>query len=186
MPFSIAPGEIPGLFIIEPRVFSDERGFFMESYKASDFSAAGIPDVFVQDNQSCSSKGVLRGLHFQSAPHTQSKLVRVIKGSVWDVAVDLRKDSPTFGKWTAVILSEKNRRMFYMPAGFAHGFLSLEDNTEFLYKCGAEYDAGSDGGIRYDDPDINIKWPDIGMQPLVSDKDKKLPRLSEIKNTVCI
>ena len=152
--------------------------FFFESHKQSDFVESGIPGPFVQDNHSRSSKGVLRGLHFQHAPHTQGKLVRVTRGRLWDVAVDIRKGSPTFGKWQAVELTEENRLMFYIAPGFAHGFVALEDGTELQYKCTAEYNAGADAGIRWDDPDIGIDWPIKDV--LVSEKDAVLPYLKDL------
>lgn len=181
MPFTFTKVPIEGLVIIEPRAFPDERGFFMESYKQSDFEKAGILGPFVQDNHSRSKRGVLRGLHFQRPPNAQGKLVRVSRGCAWDVAVDLRKGSPTFGKYFALELSESNRLMFWIPAGFAHGFLALEDDTELQYKCTAEYNAASDGGLRWNDPDIAIAWPDIGIPPLVSAKDAALPILREVR-----
>ena len=176
MPFKFINTQIDSLLIIEPRVFADERGFFMETYKQSDFKAEGINETFTQDNHSRSSKGVLRGLHFQSEPHAQGKLVRVIKGAVWDVAVDLRESSPTYKQWYGIGITEENHKMFYIPPGFAHGFLTLTDNTHFLYKCTAEYAQQSDGGIRWDDPEIGIKWPlEPGQIPDVSKKDAELP-----------
>lgn len=181
MPFTFTKAPIEGLVIIEPRAFPDERGFFMESYKQSDFEKAGILGPFVQDNHSRSKRGVLRGLHFQRPPYAQGKLVRVSRGRAWDVAVDLREGSPTFGKYFALELSESNRLMFWIPAGFAHGFLALEDDTELQYKCTAEYNAASDGGLRWNDPDIAIAWPDIGIPPLVSAKDAALPSLREVR-----
>ncbi len=181
MPFTFTHGPIEGLIIINPSVFADERGFFMESYKASDFIAAGISEPFVQDNHSRSSKGTLRGLHFQHSPHAQGKLVRVTRGAVWDVAVDLRPGSANFGKWFGIELSEANKTMFWIPPGFAHGFVAMEDNTELQYKCTAEYHAPSDGGIRWDDPDIGIPWPDLGIAYIISEKDRKLPLLKDIQ-----
>jgi len=181
MPFTFMKAPIEGLVIIEPRAFPDERGYFMESYKQSDFEKAGILGPFVQDNHSRSRRGVLRGLHFQRPPYAQGKLVRVSRGRAWDVAVDLRGGSPTFGKYFALELSEFNRLMFWIPAGFAHGFLALEDDTELQYKCTAEYNAASDGGLRWNDPDIAIAWPDIGIPYLVSAKDAALPTLREVR-----
>jgi len=175
MPANFSPGPLSGLVIIQPRVFPDDRGFFFESFKASEYDAAGVPSSFVQDNHSKSSKGVLRGLHLQCEPHAQGKLVRVVKGAVWDVAVDLRPGSPTLGKWFGLELSEANRTMFYIPPGFAHGFVTLEDDTEFLYKCTAEYHKASEGGIRWDDPKLAIAWPKLDVAPLVSEKDAILP-----------
>jgi len=179
MPFTFSECDIPGLVVIEPRVFPDSRGFFMESFKESDFLKAGIDIRFVQDNHSVSSKNVVRGLHFQKPPAAQAKLVRVVRGVVWDVAVDLRTGSPTFGRWFGIELSETNRRMFYIPAGFGHGFIALVDDTHLLYKCSAEYSPADDGGVRWDDPDIGIKWP--VENPLVSEKDALLPRLSAVR-----
>lgn len=174
---------IPDLVLIEPTVFGDERGFFMETYHKQEFFENGLTMEFVQDNHSKSKKGVLRGLHFQTQ-HTQGKLVRVIRGSVWDVAVDLRKNSPTFGCWEGVLLSAENKKMFYVPEGFAHGFLTLEDETEFVYKCTDYYHPEYEAGIRYDDPEIGIAWPlaEYGIRPeglLLSEKDSKLPTLRE-------
>lgn len=180
MPFIFSTCSIPDLLLIQPKLFFDERGFFMESYKYIDFAKNGITDTFVQDNHSRSKRGTLRGLHFQKAPHAQGKLVRVTRGAVWDVAVDLRPDSSTYGKWYAVELSEENSLMFWIPVGFAHGFVALEDDTEIQYKCTAEYYAQSDAGIRWDDPDLAIAWPDIGIPYTISEKDKKLPLLMEI------
>ena len=180
MPFTFTKAPIEGLVIIEPRAFPDERGFFMESYKQSDFEKAGIFGPFVKDNLSRAKKDVLRGLHFQRAPYAQGKLVRVSRGRAWDVAVDLRAGSPSFGKYYALELSEENRRLFWIPEGFAHGFLALEEDTELQYKCTAEYHAASDGGVRWDDPDLAIAWPDIGMAPIVSAKDAALPLLREL------
>lgn len=175
MPFTVTPTPLPGLLLIEPRVFPDERGFFMETYRDSDLAAAGIHGPFLQDNHSCSSRSTLRGLHFQRPPHAQGKLVRVTAGRVWDVAVDLRPGSPTFGRWQSVELSADNHRIFWIPAGFAHGFLALEDGSELLYKCTEEYNAASEGGIRWDDPDLAISWPLERL--LVSPKDAQLPFL---------
>ena len=178
MPFTFTPGPIEGLVIIEPRVYADDRGFFMESFKASDFAAAGIPGPFVQDNHSRSRRGTLRGLHFQREPYAQGKLVRVTRGAVWDVAVDLRPGSPSFAKWYGLELSERNHLMFWIPAGFAHGFVALEDDSELQYKCTAEYHAPSDGGIRWNDPDLAITWPIKDV--LISPKDATLPYLKDI------
>ena len=150
--------DIPGVVIIEPRVFEDSRGYFFESYSQRDFDQMVRPVRFVQDNESKSSYGVLRGLHFQKN-HTQGKLVRVTKGEVYDVAVDCRPHSATFGKWVGVTLSEENKKMFYIPEGFAHGFLVLSDVAEFCYKCTDVYDPTSEGGIPYDDPTVNVQWP---------------------------
>ena len=174
MPFSFSPCPIPGLIEIQPKVFGDTRGMFFESYSLRDFEAAGIPAHFVQDNQSSSIKGVLRGLHFQIT-HPQGKLVRTIKGEVFDVAVDLRENSPTFGKWYGVTLSGEKQNQFYIPEGFAHGFLVLSDTAVFAYKCTDFYYPQDEGGLIWNDPDIGIQWPDLGMEYILSDKDKKLP-----------
>lgn len=163
---------IQGPLIIEPRVFGDDRGFFLESWNERVFRAAGLDMHFVQDNHSRSARGVLRGLHFQS-PNAQGKLVRVVNGRAWDVAIDIRKDSPTFGEWASVELSAANKRMFWIPPGFAHGFLSLEDDTDFLYKCTALYDPASEHTLLWDDPDLAIDWPLEGMEPVVSAKDRE-------------
>ncbi len=170
--------DIEGPLIIDPRVFSDERGFFVETYNADRYEEAGIPAAFVQDNLSVSRKGVLRGLHFQSPPYAQGKLVQVLRGRVFDVAVDIREGSPTFGKYVSVELSAENHRQFWIPAGFAHGFLSLEDDTMFQYKCTNVYAPDHDGGIRYDDPAIGIAWPEGSF--VVSEKDKAQPLLEAI------
>lgn len=177
MPFSFIKCEIDGPVIIEPKAFGDDRGFFLESYKKSDFINNGINIEFVQDNHSLSSKGVLRGLHYQKPPFAQAKLVRVIKGAAWDVAVDLRKNSPTFKKWISIELSENNKKMFFIPEGFAHGFAALTDEVHLLYKCSNEYSPAYDAGIRWDDSDLAVKWP--VDNPLLSDKDLLLPYLKD-------
>ncbi len=165
--------EIEGLKIITPTVFGDARGYFCETYHYEDYKAAGIPDVFVQDNQSASKGGVLRGLHFQ-IEHPQAKLVRVIRGEVFDVAVDMRKGSPTYGKWHGVLLSEENKKQFFVPKNFAHGFLVLSDYAEFCYKCTEFYHPGDEGGIMYNDPVIGVKWPiPEGMELILSERDTK-------------
>lgn len=166
--------------LIVPDVFGDSRGYFMETYNHKVFHEAGITTTFCQDNESCSCKGVLRGLHYQESPYSQGKLVRVVRGSVWDVAVDIRISSPTFGKYVAETLSADNKHQLYIPRGFAHGFLVLEDETTFCYKCDNYYEPQSDRGIRFDDLMINIRWPDIGVVPILSEKDRKHPLLSEI------
>lgn len=160
---------LQGLFIIKPRVFPDDRGYFFESYHREKLKEAGIDTVFVQDNQSCSKKGVIRGLHFQKPPYAQAKLVRVLRGSALDVAVDLRKGSPTYGKSHSVILTGENHLQFYLPVGFAHGFSSLEENTLVAYKCSNFYHKESEGTIRYDDPDLHIDWQ--VKDPVVNQKD---------------
>ncbi len=171
---------IEDLVIIEPTVFGDARGYFMETYNHQVFEEAGLKMNFVQDNESCSSKGVLRGLHFQTQ-QPQGKLVRVTEGVVWDVAVDLRKQSETFGLWVGITLSAENKKMFYVPEGFAHGFIVLSDRATFNYKCTNFYAPDYDGGICYDDPDIGIQWPTENIDRiLLSDKDQQLPFLKEI------
>jgi dTDP-4-dehydrorhamnose 3,5-epimerase len=162
--------EINDLLIIKPKVFEDERGYFFESYNQNIFSNLGININFVQDNQSLSDKNVLRGLHFQNPPFAQAKLVRVIKGSVLDIAVDIRKNSPTYGKHVSIELTERNKTMFYIPEGFAHGFLTLEDNTIFSYKCSNFYNKESEGCILWNDPELKINWN--VNNPIISDKDK--------------
>lgn len=162
---------IPGPLIIEPRVFGDDRGFFFESWNAASFAAAGLDLTFVQDNHSRSQKGVLRGMHFQN-PAPQGKLVRVVSGAVYDVAVDLRRSSPHFGQWIGVELSAANKRMFWVPEGFAHGFLTLEDNTDFLYKCTAPYLPANEHALAWDDPQVGVEWPLDGITPLLSAKDQ--------------
>lgn len=163
--------DLAGLLLIEPKVFEDSRGYFLESYNSETFKNSGIDTLFVQDNQSFSSKGTLRGLHFQTAPYAQVKLVRAITGSIIDVAVDIRKGSKTYGKYYSTELSGENKKMLYIPDGFAHGFLTLEDNTIVQYKCSNVYNKESEGGIMWDDPDININWGLID-EPIISDKDK--------------
>lgn len=171
--------EIEGLKIITPTVYGDARGYFMETYQYEDYKAAGIPEVFVQDNQSASKRGVLRGLHFQKE-FPQDKLVRVIRGEVFDVAVDLREGSKTFGKWFGVILSEENKKQFFVPKNFAHGFLVLSDYAEFCYKCSDFYHPGDEGGISYNDPDIGVDWPIApDMELILSERDTKWGGLKE-------
>ncbi len=173
--------DIEGLVLVKPRVFTDERGYFFESFNMERYADAGIPaEHFVQDNISKSRKGVLRGLHFQRDPMAQGKLVQVLQGKVIDVAVDIRKGSPTFGKYVAVELSEENHHQFWIPAGFAHGFVALEDDTIFTYKVTNVYSPKHDGGIRYDDPEIGIKWALPKEDLIVSEKDKTLPLLREL------
>ena len=170
---------IQGLIIIEPQIFKDSRGCFFESWNAKKFKQLGISEDFVQDNQSVSSKGVLRGLHFQNPPYAQAKLVRVIEGSVLDVAVDLRKNSPTYGMHVSVILSEQNNKSFFIPKGFAHGFLSLEDNSVFNYKCSDYYNKESEGSLLWNDGDLKIDWQIDN--PLVSEKDLKADLFKNFK-----
>ena len=170
---------IEGLKVITPTVFGDSRGYFMETYNYNDYKAAGIPEIFVQDNQSASKKGVLRGLHFQKE-YPQDKLVRVVRGEVFDVAVDLRDGSATFGQWHGVLLSEENKKQFFIPKGFAHGFLVLSDFAEFAYKCTDFYHPNDEGGLLYNDPEIGVKWPiPDGMELIMSEKDTKWGGLSE-------
>ena len=169
----VTPAPIEGLYMIEPTVHGDKRGYFTETYNLNDMKQAGLDMIFVQDNQSSSVKGVLRGLHFQKE-HPQGKLVRVIRGTVYDVAVDLRKGSSTFGQWYGVELSEENHLQFYISPGFAHGFLVLSDYAEFCYKCTDFYHPNDEGGLAWNDPDIGVEWPiPDGMELTLSDKDKK-------------
>lgn len=175
--FTFTETEIRDVYIIEQKCYGDNRGYFMETYKQSDFDVAGLHYVFVQDNQSSSRKGVLRGLHFQKT-YPQAKLVRVLRGTVFDVAVDLRRNSETYGKWTGVLLSDENRRQFLIPRGFAHGFVVVSDYAEFAYKCDELYHSEDEGGLAWNDPDIGIKWPEVG-EIILSEKDKHHPTLSE-------
>ena len=186
MKFKKVETGIKDLFIIEPQIFEDSRGFFLESYNYNDFKELGIENIFVQDNHSKSLKGVLRGLHFQKEKYSQAKLVRVLKGSVLDIAVDLRKDSETFGKYFSIELNEKNKKMFFIPRNFAHGFLTLEDNTEFFYKCDNFYNPKSESGIIWTDIDLDIDWNfkkySINENELIiSEKDKKNISFKEYK-----
>lgn len=183
MPFNFKETPIKDLLIIEPRVFQDGRGFFMETFKKSDFLEVGIKEDFKQDNHSFSSRGVLRGLHFQTGSSAQGKLVRVVKGAVWDVAVDLRPESKTFGQWFGIELTEENNTMFYVPPGFAHGFVTLKDNTHFLYKCTEEYDPQADSGIIWNDDTLNIEWP-LSEGLSFSDKDLKLQTFNMFKDKI--
>lgn len=175
-------GGIAGLCIIEPTVHGDARGYFVETYNKKDMEAEGLNMEFVQDNQSCSVKGVLRGLHFQ-IENTQGKLVRVIKGRVFDVAVDLRRDSKTFGKWVGVELTEENKKMLFIPPYFAHGFLVLSDEAEFTYKCTDVYNHSAESGIMYNDPEVGIEWPEVDAEILTSEKDAKWQSLEGFKNS---
>lgn len=173
--FNFIKTEIDGVIIVETKVFGDNRGYFMETYEERKFAEGGITAKFVQDNQSKSTKGVLRGLHFQKE-HPQAKLVRVIKGEVFDVAVDLRKDSPTYGKYVGAILSEENKKQFFIPRGFAHGFLVLSDEAEFCYKCDDFYHPEDEGGLMWNDPTVGIDWPLEGIEEIkLSEKDTKNP-----------
>lgn len=172
----------PGLILFEPSVFEDSRGYFFESYNAGLFGSQGLQQHWVQDNQSSSTAGVIRGLHYQLTPHAQTKLVRVLRGKILDVAVDLRKGSPTFGRHYAKVLSAKNRRQLYIPKGFAHGFSVLSDKAEVLYKCDAFYDRSSEAGIRFDDPALGIDWRVSQDAAIVSEKDRALPLLADVMN----
>ena len=183
--FTFFSTSIDGVTVVEPKSYGDRRGYFMETYKQSDFIAGGITCDFVQDNQSSSTRGVLRGLHFQ-IEHPQAKLVRVVRGDVFDVAVDLREGSPTFGAWTGAFLSADNFRQLFIPRGFAHGFLVLSDVAEFCYKCDDVYRPGDEGGLMWDDPAIGIEWPplpgDAALDPaklVLSDKDRRHPPFAE-------
>ena len=172
--------DIAGLILIKPSVYEDERGYFFESYNRNAMQKVGVDVVFDQDNESRSRKNVLRGLHFQNPPFEQGKLVRVTKGAVLDVALDIRKDSPTYGKWNSLTLSEGNRLIYWIPTGFAHGFLALEDDTVFTYKCTGMYNKESEDSIRWNDPDLNIDW---GIKdPIISDKDNKAPLFKDLQS----
>ena len=179
MPFEFRKLKVKDAMLIIPKVFNDERGFFLEGFKKSDFVNNGIKDEFNQDNHSKSTRGVLRGLHFQLPPKAQAKIVRCIRGKILDVAVDLRKNSPTFKQWIGEILSEENKHMLYMPEGFAHGFVVLSEEAEILYKASNEYSKEHDRGVRYNDPEINVQWG-IDFEPLLSEKDKLQPFLKDI------
>ena len=173
----VTPTPLDGVVVVEPTVFDDDRGFFMECFNSHDFAEAGLPCVFAQDNQSRSTRGVLRGLHYQH-PNWQGKLARVIVGEIFDVAVDICRHSPTFGMWFGIVLSAKNKKQLYIPPGYAHGFCVLSDVAEMIYKCTMPYCAEHDAGIRWDDPEIRIDWP--VSAPILSEKDARAPRLSEI------
>lgn len=177
MPFLFTPLDIPDLMLIVPRMFPDDRGCFFETFKTSDFADHGIDEVFVQDNHSVSKGGVLRGLHYQLPPKAQGKLVRVVRGMAWDVAVDIRKSSPTFLKWASAELSAENRHMLYVPPGFAHGFVALSEEVHLLYKCTAQYSQKHERGIRWDDPQLDIPWP--VDTPIISPRDEQLPLLGK-------
>ena len=177
MPFNFKRLEIPAVILVEPTVFEDERGFFMETYHRRDFEKAGISEDFVQDNHSRSQKGVLRGLHFQKDPMAQGKLVRCVRGAIFDVAVDLRKGSPTWGKWVSMVLTELNRLLLWIPKGFAHGYVALQDNTEVLYKTDNLYSRSHERGIIWNDSQLGIKWPIAN--PMVSKKDSQYPSFKD-------
>jgi dTDP-4-dehydrorhamnose 3,5-epimerase len=170
---------IPDLLIIEPQIFADERGYFFESFSELKFAKVGLASSYVQDNESKSHKGVIRGLHYQLAPHAQSKLIRVVRGTVFDVAVDLRKGSPTFGQWYGLEVSASKKNQLYIPKGFAHGFSVLSDYAIFSYKCDDFYKPEADRGIRFDDPELNIDWKVPKDKALVSEKDRNLPYLAD-------
>lgn len=178
----VTPTELPEVLIVEPALHGDARGFFMESFNQRAFDAAvGRPVAFVQDNHSRSARGVLRGLHYQLPPHAQGKLVRVARGAVFDVAVDLRRSSPRFGRWSGVELSEENHRQLWIPPGFAHGFLVLSDSADFLYKTGDYYTPACEASVRWDDPALGITWPRVGGAPLLSARDAAAPGLAEAR-----
>jgi dTDP-4-dehydrorhamnose 3,5-epimerase len=179
MPFEFKKLEIEGLVLIKPKIFADNRGFFMESYKKSEFIKNGIKAEFVQDNHSKSAKGVLRGFHYQKLPKAQAKLVRCIKGKIYDIALDIRLNSKTFGKYTKVELSEDNKHMLFIPKGFAHGFVVLSEEAEIIYKSDEEFSPQHDKGVLWNDSDLNIDWG-IDFEPVLSEKDKNLPKLKNI------
>ena len=180
MPFEFLPQKIKEVILVQPKVFEDKRGFFLESYKKTDFVKNGIDVEFTQDNHSKSVSKVLRGLHFQAAPYEQAKLVRCVKGRIYDVAVDIRPNSPTFRQYIKVELSEENKKMLYIPEGFAHGFVVLSEDAEICYKASGEYNANADSGIFWADDEIAIDW-EIDFEPIISEKDKNLPMLKEIE-----
>jgi len=179
VPFEFKRLEIPDAMLVKPKVFGDERGFFMETYKKADFEEVGIRGEFIQSNHSRSTYGVLRGLHFQKEPYAQGKIVRCVRGVIYDVAVDLRRGSPTFGKYVGVILSEFNRYQLYVPRGFAHGFLVLSEVAEVTYKVDNIYAPDHEGGLIWNDPDVGIKWP-MEDRLILSEKDEKWPTLKEL------
>ena len=180
MPFTFKRLSMPDVILVEPRSFSDDRGFFFESFKESDFISNGIDKKFVQDNFSHSVNGVIRGLHFQKAPKAQAKLVTVLKGKIFDVAVDIRKDSPTYGKWISEILSSDTHNLLYVPEGFAHGFCVISDEADVLYKVSNEYSQEHERSIIWNDPKLNIQWPI--KKPIISNKDNKLSLLENLDN----
>ena len=180
MPFSFIETELQGVILVEPKIFNDERGFFLESFKLSEFKMNNINVDFTQDNHSRSTKGILRGLHFQTAPKQQAKLVRCVQGKIFDVAVDIRPDSKNFKKWFGAELSEENKKMLYIPENFAHGFVVISEQAEVLYKASNEYSFEHDAGIKWDDPEIGIDWKI--KNPIISEKDANMPFLSEIKD----
>jgi dTDP-4-dehydrorhamnose 3,5-epimerase len=175
---NITPAPLPGVLVLEPKVHGDERGFFLETYRDSVLAAAGVTEPFVQDNQSRSRRGTLRGLHYQLAPHAQGKLVRVSRGRVFDVAVDVRRGSPHFGQWFGAELDDVTHRMLWIPPGFAHAFIVLSEEADFVYKCTATYAPAAERGIAWNDPGVGIAWPDTGGAPLVSPRDEQWPTLA--------
>ncbi len=181
MPITITRLSIPEVLLIEPRVFGDERGFFLETYKRSQFAEMGVTQTFVQTNHSRSCRDVLRGLHYQLPPMAQGKLVMTLRGAVFDVAVDIRRHSPTYGQWVGELLSDENHRLLYIPPGFAHGFCVVSDIADFVYQVSAEYSPAHDRGIRWNDPALGVRWPILA--PLLSPKDAALPLLHEAENT---
>lgn len=179
--FKFEEQKIKDLYVVEPRVFGDERGYFVETYHQEDFLAGGIKENFVQHNQSMSKRNVLRGLHFQTK-HPQGKLVRALKGEIFDVAVDLRGGSPTYGEWFGIVLSDENKKMLYVPPGFAHGYLVLSEEAVFSYLCTDFYHPEEEGGLMWNDPSIGVEWPiEKGIQPILSEKDKKYPSFDDSK-----
>lgn len=177
MAFEFVPQKLDGLVLIRPRLITDRRGSFLERYRRSEFEAAGIHEEFRQDNHSVSSRGVLRGIHYQVPPRAQGRLVWVTRGAVWDVSVDLRRGSPTFGRWLGFELTDESPVMLYIPPGFGHGFVVLSDTAHFLYKCTSEYDSSAERGVRWDDPELAIEWPESDFT--LSEKDAALPRLAD-------
>lgn len=184
MTLNLIKTPIADLFIIEPKIFNDDRGYFFESYNYASYKEIGIDIRFVQDNESCSKLGTLRGLHFQTGKYAQTKLVRVVYGRVYDVAVDIRKNSPSFGQVFGVELSAENKKQFLIPRGFAHGFVSLEDNTILQYKCDNYYNHAAEGGINFADPELDINWQLEVQNLIVNERDKNFPSLAEYKNTL--
>ena len=180
MPFSFKKLEIPDVILVTPKIFPDDRGFFFENFQKSTFSTNGIDKQFVQDNISHSTKGILRGLHYQKNPTAQAKLLTIIKGEIFDVAVDIRKNSPTYGKWVGEILSENNHNSLYIPEGFAHGFCVLSEEADVFYKVTQEYSPQDECGIIWNDPTLNISWPITN--PIISDQDKNLPTIENCEN----
>lgn len=182
MPFDFKNLDLPDVVLVEPKVFSDGRGYFLETFKYSDFDSFGLSASFVQDNYSFSEKGVLRGLHWQNNPQAQAKLVQCLSGEIFDVAVDIRKNSPTYGQWVAEVLSAENKKLLYVPVGFAHGFCVLSDQAKILYKCTAEYAPELERGVIWNDPDIGVEWPT--KDPSLSERDQQNVRLKDIDNNM--